>query len=316
MPLHDWISYLPGVPVFFIVSGCLVSGSVERATSLHEYLRNRLLRIYPGLWACFAVSVVFLGVIGVRTSGSAFAVWAAAQLTIAQFYNPDFLRGVGVGVINGSLWSIPVELQFYFALPVLAALARRDPRRWLAIAALAAFAQFALLAIDPSTRIGKLVGVSLFPYLVYFMIGVLYRHVHAARPLLLTGTAGAWALAYCAWVILERALSLPGQTGNLLSLPSAVLLGGVVVSCAYSGPSLAGRLLRGNDVSYGVYVYHMPVVNALLVAGISGWRGLVLTLPITALLAWASWVAVERPMLARKRRVLRTASTAVTEHAA
>jgi peptidoglycan/LPS O-acetylase OafA/YrhL len=40
-----------------------------------------------------------------------------AQLSIVQFYNPDFLRGYGVGVLNGSLWTISVELQFYVMLP-------------------------------------------------------------------------------------------------------------------------------------------------------------------------------------------------------
>ena len=33
--------------------------------------------------------------------------------------HPDFLRGYGVGVLNGSLWTIPVELQFYALVPLI-----------------------------------------------------------------------------------------------------------------------------------------------------------------------------------------------------
>lgn len=34
-------------------------------------------------------------------------------------YSPRFLDGLGVGHINGSLWTIPVEVTFYAVIPVL-----------------------------------------------------------------------------------------------------------------------------------------------------------------------------------------------------
>ena len=57
-PWGALLDCFPGVPIFFVISGYLVSSSYERAPSLKAYLRNRCLRIYPGLWVCLMVTMV------------------------------------------------------------------------------------------------------------------------------------------------------------------------------------------------------------------------------------------------------------------
>lgn len=112
----------PGVPIFFVISGFLVSASYKRSKTISSYAINRGLRIYPGLWACllFAIAsvVVLKPEVFTGVSLSEFFAWVVAQVSIVQFYNPDFLRSYGLGALNGSLWTIPVELQFYFMFPV------------------------------------------------------------------------------------------------------------------------------------------------------------------------------------------------------
>src|SRR5438552_3586792 len=61
-----FIDYFPGVPIFFVVSGFLISRSWERAPSVKHYLLNRGLRIYPALWICLGVSVLIFLSAGVR----------------------------------------------------------------------------------------------------------------------------------------------------------------------------------------------------------------------------------------------------------
>lgn len=127
-PIVVAIRMFPGVPIFFLLSGHLIYRAWECDPNIWYYLANRGLRIFPALWAAFAVTLVVL-FLADQFDGTArqTGVWIIAQLTIFQFYNPEFLRDFGVGVVNGALWSIPVEIQFYFVLPVCAVLFRRWP---------------------------------------------------------------------------------------------------------------------------------------------------------------------------------------------
>ena len=73
----------------------------------------------------------------------------------------------------------------------------------------------------------------------------------------------------------------------------------------FSANSLSDRLLRRNDLSYGVYIYHGPVINFLLAKGLTGgWIGFPLAVLSTLGLSYASWRLVEKPALNLKRHPL------------
>jgi peptidoglycan/LPS O-acetylase OafA/YrhL len=79
-----------------------------------------------------------------------------------------------------------------------------------------------------------------------------------------------------------------------------VTLAGAVISFVYSWRNL-GRSLRGLDLSYGTYLYHVPILLTLKFAGLSlglWWWPVVLGL--TLAVAAASWLAIERPALQLK----------------
>ena len=105
----DSFRYLSGVPIFFFMSGLMVSASYERNSNTKQYAINRMFRIYPGLWVCFIVGVISVLVFGSgqfgRGSLSSVATWVFAQMSLFQSYNPSFLRDYGHGVLNGSLWT-------------------------------------------------------------------------------------------------------------------------------------------------------------------------------------------------------------------
>jgi peptidoglycan/LPS O-acetylase OafA/YrhL len=80
----------------------------------------------------------------------------------------------------------------------------------------------------------------------------------------------------------------------------------LVFKAAFSAPGLSEALLHKNDFSYGIYIYHMPIVNFMLYKGMGGTYGyLGMALALTLGMAILSWLLVEKPALRLKKITLR-----------
>lgn len=312
------LAVVPGVPIFFFISGFLISRSYESNSRLVEYSRNRALRIYPALVVCTAFALLSVALVGyfstVQFSIGHFIAWVLGQITIVQFYNPDFMRAFGTGVLNGSLWTITVELQFYVLIPLLYwALQQLERRRIgtnttlvvLTLVFLAANVGFHSLGYADSEAIAaKLVKVSFVPWFYMFLVGVLAQRNFPVLHRMLASRFWIIAPAYLLGAVACAQLLGLG-TGNRIHPLLFVGLAAALFSGAYSRPQLAGRLLRHNDVSYGVYIYHVPVINLLMFYGLVGQASyVVLAMAATIVLAALSWFCVERPAIKRKKRPL------------
>src|ERR1700728_5457412 len=188
--LFTFLALFPGVPIFFFISGFLISRAFENNSVPREYALNRILRIYPALVCCFVVSVGMVWMSGylgsVHPPLFSLLTWALAQLSMGQFYNPGFLRNYGVGVLNGSTWTISVELQFYVLVPLLYA-ALHAPRlqgsrtsNALLLAGIATFVLANRLYMGYAPHYGavlgyELIGVTFVPWVYMFLIGVLFQ---------------------------------------------------------------------------------------------------------------------------------------------
>ncbi len=89
---------------------------------------------------------------------------------------------------------------------------------------------------------------------------------------------------------------------NSLNPVLFIALSIVTFAAAFSGGTLSDRLLRRNDLSYGLYLYHASVINVLRVTGVAGGGlGVLATMAATLVLAYASWRLIEKPALGFKR---------------
>lgn len=306
-PGIEILAFFPGVPIFFVISGYLISAAFERTSGTSIYLQNRFLRIYPGLWVCILATVIVGSALGFNFLQAAGLKWLIAQV-LALIYTPGFLSTFGTGSYNGALWTIPVELQFYLLLPVLYSLGRKlklSENAFFGALFVAFFA--AAIAVtyyfpDASTPhergLTKLVRYSFVPHIYFFLAGVLMQRVGVFRWKCIYGQGLWWLAAYlCIALLLPRTAMAVHARSLILAV--------TVIALAYTLPDLSRKLLRGNDISYGVYMYHGLLINLLLSLHFSHSYSTFFAVLIGAYAAGAaSWFGVERHFLRRKRETL------------
>lgn len=299
------LDMFPGVPIFFIISGILVSASLEKAPSLPLYFRNRFLRIFPGLWVCVAITAIVTAAFGFSTASPSGIVWFVAQLA-GLIYTPAFLHQFGVGTYNGNLWTIPVELQFYVVIPIVYWIGSRLKATTAAILiALVAFVAladavhyiFPNMGYEEEPQAGKLLRYTFVPHFYMFLFGVALRRLRIYERPWIAGRLWIWLPLYVAEQYGVSALGIARVPEVLIV--SSLMLGVVALSAAYTLPELAERTLRGNDISYGVYMYHGLVINVLvqLAWPLGNWWVTPVVILVSVLLGYASWRLVESPAL-------------------
>jgi peptidoglycan/LPS O-acetylase OafA/YrhL len=302
-----WLEWFPGVPIFFVISGYLVSASFERQDNIYRYLKNRFLRIYPGLWACIGLTVVVTSALGYKRTHFMDFVWFPAQL-LGFIYTPHFLKGFGAGTYNGSLWTIPIELQFYLMLPLVYLAWRRlrmgnmgAPFFLAVFIGINLILNYALpgFGTERESTVDKVIRYTFVSSFYMFLLGVTLQRFEAFKSRLIAGKGLHWIAAYVLLMI-----ALP-ELSPFTTVLSYLILGISAVAVAYTVPRASELVLRGQDISYGVYIYHGLVVNLLLELKMR--RGLY-EVGVVLIAAFAvgavSWKFIEEPFLRKKRRKL------------
>ena len=292
------VQHFPGVPAFFFISGFLVYGSYAQNNGA-DYWRNRSLRLLPALiFATLGGVVVALLAHGWRDLfeyPGTYVTWILAQITLGQAYNPSHFRYIGVGVINGSLWTLTTEILFYVLVPIITWV---EHRFRMIVPSLMAMS-FAIYTFGPDLLDFEVVlGKTLFEFL-------------ALTPLIWGWMFGFGILAF------KHFDRLPIRWLPLAGIPMALMIWqgdgalfhsaenrlGIFYFCAYAAIVLwlsfgirAPKLLP--DFSYGAYIWHMPIINLLLVFAIP--NAAPVAIGLTLLFAVASWYMVEKPALRLK----------------
>ena len=312
-----WFGEYALVPMFFALSGFLISGSALRLT-LYNFLLNRGLRILPALAVDIVVCALIIGPIMTSFALSRY------------FADPDFYRyflnvtgwmhyrlpGVFTTLptyrVNGSLWSVPYEMLCYCIISILVlARAMLNPRAVVVVTVLFMATGFAA-EVGEHYIPGHIFDVLHFLFIsrggqtiTTFLMGIaiyLYRHrVPYSWPLL------AISVMICLFAIIFLKTADIEHVGNrFFVLPALVYI------TAFLGvtPIPVPGFVRRGDYSYGVYLYHAPLLQVLisLAPGIflkpnSGPIFLTLCgIPAVGIFAALSWHNVEKPVLGLRKR--------------
>ena len=288
-----------GVTIFFALSGMLVAQSWLSDPHALRFAVRRLLRIWPGLAACVLVMALVVGPLFMTLPLREYFASEGTHLFVLQnlkfkinFVLPGvFEANPFATAVNGSLWTIPIEVVCY-AFIGLVGLLGIVARGWLLLLVSAALACWIELRFMGAIGHSPAIRSPKYDLLLVFMLGACalrLRPLWMARPL-------PWVLGCLAWAALAWWRDSPLWLGNAMAV--------FVVCAAYrSATPVLRRAGRFGDLSYGLYIYGFVVQQSLLALGIGAWgvgAGLGVSLAVTLACAWISWHAVERPALRYK----------------
>jgi peptidoglycan/LPS O-acetylase OafA/YrhL len=296
-----------GVLIFFAISGLLVARSWLNEPRVLPFAIKRALRILPGLVVLLVFTAYVLGPlmtavdrVDYLTSAPPAKYVVGHTLMLGDSAVPGRLTEAPPGELpgvfdenpnshaNGSLWTLPVEVTAYTLLLLagLLALCWRPGKSRIVLAAV----------LVPVTVLAVWAGggwsYSLF---AAFAGGGLLYVLRARLPL----SAPLFAAAVALWVASYQLPLAPQLLLVGLTVPYAVAFLG------FRGIDRLRPMTWPGDVSYGLYLYHWPVSQA--VVSVTATRSAVvctvLSAVVTYILAFASWRVVERPALRLKGRL-------------
>jgi peptidoglycan/LPS O-acetylase OafA/YrhL len=305
-----------GVDAFFVLSGFLITAILLRDQAkggrvrFGAFYRRRALRLLPALVFFLAVYMYYEWVTSMPGAHE-----PSSALAIIFYYSNTWLHRVPTSIGLGHLWSLAVEEQFYLVWPLCLALFF-GLRRRLAPTVVLLVGTIAVVAIRRAIMWNH--GVSwiwLYTRLATradaLLVGCLIAQLWVRGKLPKRGmqVAGWIALGYYAYLVRVGVGNpfLYGRAGFTLIAISI----GIVLVAILETEWLVNRLLRTaplravGRVSYGLYIWHLAIFNAVIRYG-RFWPPITqatVALSLAALATYLSFVLVERPFLRWKDRL-------------
>lgn len=283
---------------FFTISGFLITGARCRSKA-GTYLINRVVRIFPGyLLVLVLVAFGLAPIAQVVEHGSLDGyfstpvtpvqyIWVNSLLTMGSYSIGETLTTSPYGTAwNGSLWSLYYEFMCYIVIGVFMSWRWTRERAWPVIA-LFVLSVLVHAGIDRvNTYTGGDGSLALFIFMFpYFMGGAVIYVLKDRVPM------RAW-IALLAAIISYALIALFPDVGKQAASPFMAYL------ILWLGAALPSpRVTRVHDISYGVYIFHFPLTQLLLVSVGAHWGFtwlLLVVMACTLVLAALSWVLVER----------------------
>jgi peptidoglycan/LPS O-acetylase OafA/YrhL len=302
-----------GVPLFFALSGFLITGILVRAKDRPDFFRRfykrRALRIFPIYYLFVAVSFAA----GLWLAMPVKDLWRAV-IYIQNYRIPGEPQQIP-GFFGGHTWSLAVEEQFYVLWPLLVwLLSRAALFRVCLVLVVGAFA-FRLWAFETSRDPGLWILYGWLPSnidgLAAGAIVAILHHEGRLRPhaLLASMAVGAAVLAY---LILRISYDAWQSSDIWLHVRANTLLNtALAVLCAAGVGYFALRPMRPwtwpplqyvGRISYGLYLYHVPVYWLVwrLSGNLTHFVQTPIKIVVTFIVAALSWRFLESRLLAKR----------------
>lgn len=299
-----------GVFVFFILSGFLVTDSALRSPTVASFALKRIRRILPAFLAANILSAVLIAPFYAREGATAFLsdpeTWKTLVRVLTFQEGSLYFEKVAfyaqahegqssmIGIVNGVLWTIRVEISCYVVVGLLMVTRQLRPVSIMVLALLTSVLSFRYeLQVTPF-----LVGLC---YTAPCFVAGMFLRMHAQRH----QASGFMALYSALALALSMAMfpSWSGVTQILFPIFAAYPL-------LWLGQRGFGRDMTSgkswNDPSYGIYIWGwivQQIILSLTGADIAPIPFVLLCVPATVAAGYLSWHLIEKPFLARAKPV-------------
>lgn len=288
------------VVIFFVISGFLISASYLHRENLFAFAEARFLRIFPALLVCVLFCVFVVGAwvttIPVLEYLKHPGTWSYVWHNITLFPGVRFrLPGVfqdnpWPGGVNGSLWTLPIELYMYCMVMLIGALGILKHRA--SFNALALILLVALFALKKGWVPAEGIPIKHTALVMAYLAGVFFYVNREFIPLNM-----AVLLLVIATLLLFH--------GTVLWLIVQVFgLTYIVLFIALHPGVKLPNMDRYGDFSYGIYIYAFPVQQLVIKYMTEDPLAVLLYSTLIVFpLAMLSWRFIEKPALELKGRL-------------
>ena len=282
-----------GVMMFFAMSGFLIMGAYERSlqkgNSYWNFILNRILRLYPAIVCSFLILSIYRFIFtGLSPISIEYLKFSLDYLFLGRY---------------GALWVIPVEIVFYIVTPIVYNM--RGGKKYLWILILLIFWQFniwdkfLIANLQKIPVLGRYFGIDFFICFIYeFLIG---SFLYFNKDVIISILEKKWILflvwgCFIAWYIVYSYTEIIPAFGEMHNAVNGMFVPFLTIFTGY----IYNRRIK-LDISYGIFIYHMLVINFLKTVNVNGIWGILITLVITPIIALVSAITVERIALRYKK---------------
>jgi peptidoglycan/LPS O-acetylase OafA/YrhL len=273
-----------GVQLFFVISGFVIFWTLERTRRASDFVVSRFSRLFPAYWAALLITYALVSMDGLPGQR---VPLNEALLNLTMF--PDLLRA---SLVDGSYWTLQVELFFYVQMLVWFSLGALRHVRWIVAGWLALAGAYAIAEGNGVPWSYTLREVLDLRYISCFSVGILMYRLRSESLQLadVALLAGAVAVATLTWGWRDGVV-LTGCIGVFALLNAGRL-------------SMLRQhwLLFLGSISYTLYLVHQEIGYILIErferAGMHPVASIALVTLLMLGLAWAVSRLIERPAMA------------------
>lgn len=250
-----------GLAGFFVISGYFIFKSMERSSSVWDYLKKRCLRVFPALFVVLFLTILLIPFLyeGEQSLWMNGSYWAYLPNNISLYGFQATVDGVFTNLtyhsINGSLWTIRYEFSLYIALILLFFIKQKMTLKFIITSVLLLFFILNFLMNFFQLHDRQLLGFNGFSVLnlgTYFIAGVFLAQLKLET----------WRhdiLILITLVFLILALYL-----GFFRCVKHILIPVFILSLGFYPIKTLQRFSNYGDASYGIYIYSFPIQQLLV----------------------------------------------------